>query len=327
MRRKKGEGYLNLIRSYRGQLIQNIKNSDFTYSEDLLGKNIKYRKTIIKDSPGKNHLYDIVLLNTEYQIYELGAGASHNNLVFLCHHPLALVHTWCGEWLGEQIRNFKGKTIAISGFSRDYLKQHYHKDAQVLPDPLNPVFWPPDFRRTERERDILFNYVPGRNKGDDLCEKFAQQVLIRRPYSKIGFFMSIVDSTCSLKKRFPDAAFYFDIPNQRLQQMYKNYKVFVFPSRFEGFGIPPLEAISSGTIPAVMDVGAISSYAQDNINAIFMKEDDIDKAIDKCLAVLENRALYEQYQAGCDINYEPFNPYTYANRLLDAIAFSGRRDT
>ena len=132
--------------------------------------------------------------------------------------------------------------------------------------------------------------------------------------------MSGVDSTRLLKNKFPNAEFYFDISNKTLQQMYKKYKVFVFPSRFEGFGLPPLEAISCGTIPVVIDVGAIGSYARDKINAIFMKEDEIDKAVDRCLAIVENKSLYEQYRIGCNIDYEPFNPYTYANRFLKAIA-------
>ena len=135
--------------------------------------------------------------------------------------------------------------------------------------------------------------------------------------------MGLVDSTHFLKNKFPNAEFYFDISAKMIRQMYKKYKVFVFPSSFESTPIPPLEAMSFGTIPVVMDVGDIGSYAKDKINAIFMKEDEIDEAVDRCLAIVENKSLYEQYQIGCDIDYEPFNPYTYANRFLKAIAFQG----
>jgi len=49
----------------------------------------------------------------------------------------------------------------------------------------------------------------------------------------------------------------------RLRSLYQRARVFVYPSRYEGFGIPPLEAMACGTPVIATRTGAIAEYAAD----------------------------------------------------------------
>lgn len=54
-----------------------------------------------------------------------------------------------------------------------------------------------------------------------------------------------------------DAYYLNFVPFEMLLWLYKNTSLFVFPSYYEGFGFPPLEAASLGTISAVSNVSSI----------------------------------------------------------------------
>jgi glycosyltransferase involved in cell wall biosynthesis len=53
------------------------------------------------------------------------------------------------------------------------------------------------------------------------------------------------------------------VDRDRLRQLYREAAFFVYPSRYEGFGIPPLEAMACGTAVVATRTGAIPEFAGD----------------------------------------------------------------
>jgi len=77
-----------------------------------------------------------------------------------------------------------------------------------------------------------------------------------------------------------------------LPAIYQLAKVFVYPSRYEGFGIPVLEAITSGT-PVIAAMGSCLEEAGGDASVYVDPNDPIDLA-DKLNAVINNEQLREK---------------------------------
>ena len=72
-----------------------------------------------------------------------------------------------------------------------------------------------------------------------------------------------------------------------LPQLYRNAAAFVFPSTFEGFGLPPLEAMACGTPVITTRCGAIPETVGGN--AHFVAPDDPVQLAEAMARVLNDR--------------------------------------
>ncbi|MBT4857232.1 glycosyltransferase family 4 protein [Candidatus Uhrbacteria bacterium] len=74
----------------------------------------------------------------------------------------------------------------------------------------------------------------------------------------------------------PGAVRFVDLPtDEEVAALYKNAALFIFPSRIEGFGIPPLEALSYGTPVAAAHSASLPEVLRDG--ARYFDPDDIEK--------------------------------------------------
>lgn len=82
------------------------------------------------------------------------------------------------------------------------------------------------------------------------------------------------------------------VPQEHLPALYANASMFVFPSRYEGFGLPVLEAMNIGT-PVV--TAKTSSLPEVCGEAVLYADPESDEDIaEKMRKLLEDRALHEQ---------------------------------
>lgn len=98
-------------------------------------------------------------------------------------------------------------------------------------------------------------------------------------------FKDIVDIPEKIKN---DIVFSGYVSNEVLVEMYQNAKVFVYPSLYEGFGLPVLEAMACGCPVVTSKVASLPEVGGDA--ALFFKPMDINDIAEKMYSVLLDKS-------------------------------------
>jgi len=85
------------------------------------------------------------------------------------------------------------------------------------------------------------------------------------------------------------------VDRQRLRALYQQARIFVYPSRYEGFGIPPLEAMACGAPVIATRTGAIPDYAEGA--ALLVDPGDRDALRQSILRLLRDESLRRDLRA------------------------------
>jgi len=82
------------------------------------------------------------------------------------------------------------------------------------------------------------------------------------------------------------------LPGDQLAVLYRLASVFVFPSLYEGFGLPPLEAMASGTPVVTSNVSSLPEVVGDA--AVLVDPYDVDSIVDGLRRVLTDPARADE---------------------------------
>src|ERR1700686_2507659 len=85
------------------------------------------------------------------------------------------------------------------------------------------------------------------------------------------------------------------VDRELLRALYRVARAFVYPSRFEGFGIPPLEAMACGAAVIATRTGAIPDYAGDA--ALLVAPGDVQGLYDALTRLLRDAPLRRELRA------------------------------
>jgi glycosyltransferase involved in cell wall biosynthesis len=107
------------------------------------------------------------------------------------------------------------------------------------------------------------------------------------------------------------------VPREELYSLYEHARAFVYPSMFEGFGMPVLEALAAGIPVACSDIAPLREVAGDA--ALFfdpLNEDDIASAIER---VMTDASLQERLATAGRERARPFTWERCAGQTRDVL--------
>lgn len=230
-------------------------------------------------------------------------------------HDLIFIHTpQYYHWIDRQIYNFKfrracrcaDRVIAVSEYTKQEIMHYYHtpeSKIDVVYQGCDPVF-------SQKIEEGKLQEVKARYQLPDKfvlyvgsIEERKNLMLVAKAMAKLNRRAAIHVVAVGRRTAYVDKIqdflkaqgiehlfhFYHQVPYADLPSFYKWASTFAYPSRIEGFGIPLLEAISSG-VPAIGCTGSCLEEAG-GPNSIYVNPDDAKGMADAILRTCTNEDL------------------------------------
>lgn len=266
-----------------------FKMADQLYSKDLI---------IPKDLPTRK------LFNLLIKI--LGHGKYHGSHLDYLH--------WSTEYAIKKAK----KIITISNFSKREILKHYQADAQdieIVYNGYNKKLYR-QINDQEKINQVLDKYgitkpfifyigrLEKKKNTDKLIEAFA---IMKQHHPDIKHKLCLVGDASfgydEIKYQINEFGLSDDViipgwvEEEDVPYIYNATTAFVFPSNYEGFGIPLLQAMACGTPNAASDVASIPEITQDAA-LLFNPEDVADMADNLAKIIKDDKKRQELIENG-----------------------------
>jgi len=111
-----------------------------------------------------------------------------------------------------------------------------------------------------------------------------------------------------------DVIFLGYVAEQDLASLYARATIFVYPSTYEGFGFPPLEAMACKTPVIVSNAASLPEICGDA--ALYCDPFDIESIAEKIIQLLDDRSLQEQL---CQKGIERVKEFTWQKAATELM--------
>lgn len=190
------------------------------------------------------------------------------------------------EWKIRECYRFPLYRITYSRCVAAQLRNEFNCEVQdVLPHGINTrVFYHEPLPR--REDTVLMLYHPDRRKGAGDGLDALNRVRARMPTVQVHLCGTVRPPQVPQWVQFT-----YHPSDSELRRLYSTSTALLYPSRVEGFGLPPLEAMACGCPVVTTPVGAVPEFACDGQNAFVVDPADTQSMADRLVALLADAPL------------------------------------
>jgi glycosyltransferase involved in cell wall biosynthesis len=209
--------------------------------------------------------------------------------------------------------------IAVSNYTRNSILHHF---PEVNPDKIHVVYEgltrlpsPPKESLSPIIPTPYFLYIGNAYPHKNLEALLHAFSFFHKRYPSVHLVLAGRDDLFyqRLKKELgeidiPDDAvtFIMNPTDEQIASLYQKATLYLFPSLSEGFGLPPLEAMSFGTPVAASNTSSLPEILGDA--AIYFPPDDIERMVEIMIQVIEQESLIQPLIAK---GYEQIKRYSW----------------
>ncbi|BCU69057.1 glycosyltransferase family 4 protein [Stygiolobus caldivivus] len=219
------------------------------------------------------------LVQDTFEMFANGPAAKFRKYEMEKAFSLPLTKLCVSKYLMEEVYKYSKDVIYIGNFISD----SFHECQADMP--------------SNRKRIILTIARPGYNKGFDIFVKAMNELLKKRNDFEIHV-INHKDSPLPIPFKYVGHG---RVSEKELIKLYSSAYIFVFPSRAEGLGLPPLEAMACKTPVVLTDNGGSREYAINRYNSIIVPREDYKGLANAVSELLDNPELAD-YLAKNGIN-------------------------
>ncbi len=157
-----------------------------------------------------------------------------------------------------QVRWLADETVAVSENTRRYIPGIRH----VIPCGVNLARFSPGVEKSPRPSILFVGTMHGRKRGRLLLRVFLEHIRKQLPEAELW---CVCEHPADLTDT-PGVRWFGRLPEEELSELFRNAWAFCLPSSYEGFGVPYIEAMASGTVvvatrnPGAVEVTANGRY-------------------------------------------------------------------
>ena len=212
------------------------------------------------------------------------------------------------------------KIITVSNFSKREILKHYKVEENKVDVIYNAVY----NKFTPSEKENCEKYILGvsslsKHKNFDMLVKSFNKIknknlklyIVGEKNRNLNYILTQGHNVNS------NVIFTGRVSDQELVELYSNAACFVFPSLYEGFGIPPLEAMASGTPVVASNAASIPEVCGDA--ALYFDPLDIEDIAEKILKIVQND---DMKKALIHKGFKQIKKYSWeksANKMINVI--------
>lgn len=250
--------------------------------------------------------------------------ATHHDITYVRHpesysRAFRLLYRTMTPLMLKQVRSL----LTVSNFSRREIAQHYdfpERDIFVVPNAVSDAFRPGPAKR-EPPPYLLAVSSPSAHKN---FHRLIQAFMLLRGHDDLqlhivgGAHDVFADPSLQrLASRDPRIRFLGRLDDQQLIAQYQGAAAFVFPSLYEGFGIPPLEAQACGCPVLAANAASIPEVLQ--ASALYFDPTDICHMASAMERILTDQPLRQSLRRRGLNNVERFSWEASAQRVSQRI--------
>jgi glycosyltransferase involved in cell wall biosynthesis len=252
------------VRYFLGQVKNIISQKRFGWAGKKIYNQMKVKRFLILPKNEYLSSFDYVITSAGWHLRELNSVGFHDfsKILHVIHHP----HTNDFEIEDDVFRKANFPLVVSSDFTREICHNLGYRISETVLLGVNKDFLNFNKMGSTNEIKIGFFYRDVNRKNpklilETMTEFHNQHDGIQLHVFGSGFHQDLLPFRVFPKQNLSE----FDYINE-LSQM----DIFVYISKVEGFGLPPLEAMALGIPVIASDVGAISEFITTGVDGIIM---------------------------------------------------------